>query len=226
MSELLQKLRQFNRKERFYLVSWALGGEGFGLSSSFRSAVGRAIGVAVPEAAFTAMDYHLDWLYASLVLSADDAPREPHCNHQRFIEAQQEDIDLVVAFQAGGTSHIVLGDAKGATPFSNSQLYSKATRLGRIFGDTGERYPGVAPSFVITSPRESREIVTDGWPGWMTPNGRPIWIELPMPSNLHKVTRCTANGVVSSKGDHWRVIPDRGAFRRAVEPCSSPHDGE
>ena len=66
MSNLIELLERFNRKERYFLIGQALGNAGFCLSEEFRCRIGGRIGVSVPPNAFTAMDYHLDWIAASL----------------------------------------------------------------------------------------------------------------------------------------------------------------
>ena len=68
MSDLIRHLRSFNRKERFILLSDALGKER--LADDFRTRVGDCIGVRVPADAYVAMDYHLDWLQMEARLPA------------------------------------------------------------------------------------------------------------------------------------------------------------
>ena len=70
MRNLVKNLESFNRKERFFLVGAALGNPTFRLDPTFRDQVGREFGLDVPEEAFVAMDYHLDWIYAGLVVSS------------------------------------------------------------------------------------------------------------------------------------------------------------
>jgi hypothetical protein len=208
MSELPRYLAGFNRKERFFLVGWALGNREFKLSESFRADLEGVLTLSVPEHAFVAMDYHLDWLYASLYLHRNGGLTGPHLNDQRLIRAQQEDIDLIVAFQDGDTHHIVLLEAKGATGWTNKQLKSKANRLREMFGEDGSLNPGIVPHFVIASPRESRRLDVTGWPRWTASGGRVPWITLPMRDDLQKVSRCRLDGTIDDYGDHWRVIPD------------------
>jgi hypothetical protein len=129
---LIDYLQSFNRKECFYLVGAALGNPGFALSADFRAAVGARLGLALPEGAFVAMDYHLDWLCASLYLHGHGGDRGPHPNAGRLIRAQQEDIDLLVTYQEQRACRLILLEAKGATGWSNQQLRSKtARRRGR-----------------------------------------------------------------------------------------------
>ena len=223
MSELLRYLKRFNRKERFFLVGWALGNAKFKLSESFRADLGKALGLAVPEDAFVAMDYHLDWLYASLCLHGSGGGKGPHCNDGKLIRAQQEDIDLVVAYQDGDAHHIVLLEAKGATSWTNKQMRSKAIRLREIFGETGRLWQSITPHFMIASPMMPEQLEFDEWPTWMAPDGQAAWIELPMPDDLQRVTRCKATGAITYAGDHWRVVPDRGRYARVLDRCDRVH---
>ena len=81
MADLIGVLESFNRKERFFLVGQALGNPRFKLSRDFRTRLGKAVGleengIKIPANAFAAMDYHLDWVAASLFL-AFEKPFEP-----------------------------------------------------------------------------------------------------------------------------------------------------
>ena len=68
MAGIIENLKAFNRKERFYLVGMAVGNPEFTLSREFRKTLDKTlVGLHVPEQAFVAVDYHLDWIYASVV---------------------------------------------------------------------------------------------------------------------------------------------------------------
>ena len=207
MAGLIDYLRSFNRKERFVLVGLALGNPQFRLAATFRGCIREALGLDVPEAAFVAMDYHLDWLYASLHLHRHGGGPGPHPNADRLVRAQQEDVDLLIAFEDRGVGRIVLLEAKGATGWSNKQMSSKAERLRGIFGEQGTNWPGVVPHFAILSPRPSQRLAPTTWPAWMLPAGRIPWIEMRMGERLNRPTRCTAEGVVSETGQYWKVVP-------------------
>lgn len=204
MSALIEHLRSFNRKERFILLREALGKDTFTLDEGFRVRLGSALDLSVPADAFVAMDYHLDWLQMALYLAATPSPPSPIPNSD-LIKANQEDADLIVAFDREKTTHVVLLEAKMATGWTNKQLRSKAERLRLIFG---RGRPGVdlaTPHFVLASPKESKHIDTDTWCEWMTRDGRPLWMELRQPPGLTKVTRCTAGGKVSASGGFLSV---------------------
>jgi hypothetical protein len=203
---LVETLASFNRKERFFLVGWALGNPRFTLSESFRHELGKAIDVVIPAHAFAAMDYHLDWIYASLFLCARlDAPN-PYEN-TGHISATQEDVDLLVAFDERDTVHLILLEAKGATGWTNAQLASKADRLRAIFGDDGAAWEGVTPPFLIVSPVRSNRLRHSGWPGWMAPGGGPVWLPMPMSPGLRRITRCDEQGRPAIRGTFWTVVP-------------------
>src|SRR5687767_13254186 len=118
MSNLLTNLERFNRKERFFLIGHALGKQRFELAPDFGKALSATLDVpAVPTNAFVAMDYHLDWLYAALLLTSrpdavgvpqerDFYPEEPPL--RRLISGTQEDIDLLVAYEAEEGVHLIL----------------------------------------------------------------------------------------------------------------------
>ena len=50
------------------------------------------------------------------------------------------------------------------------------------------------------SPKESKSIDTTEWPKWMTDeDNNPLWLEMRMPPNRRKVTRCDADGRPQAK---------------------------
>jgi len=62
VTTFVEYLRRFNRKERFYLVGWALGRRKFQLDDNFRISMAGKLGLEIPSSAFVAMDYHLNWI--------------------------------------------------------------------------------------------------------------------------------------------------------------------
>ena len=207
-SDLIALLRSFNRKERQILLSEALrreeGEAVFSLDAGFRERLGGEIGVTVPADAYVAMDYHLDWLAMALHLAATPDLPERIPNDGLF-EANQEDVDLLVAFEAADGAHLALIEAKGVTGWTNAQQDSKARRLRSIFGD-GDGSGLATPHFVLMSPRRPAGIEASGWPGWMKrPDGEPYWLELPLPGGLRKATRCDADGNNAAEGRFLRL---------------------
>ena len=55
MSDFIDNLKRFNRKERFFLVGMALGNPAFQLSDAFRKQLNNLLKVDIPEQTFCAM---------------------------------------------------------------------------------------------------------------------------------------------------------------------------
>ena len=221
MPTFLKLLESFNRKERFFLVGEALGNPKFQLSDDFRLRLGSddVFGIVPPKDALVFMDYHLDWLHASLFFSLPENDVEGvHPNSRHIATGTQEDMDLLIAFNSENNIHILLIEAKGATRWKNSQLTSKAGKFRKIFGDCPEKeYPGIVPHFCLMSPKPVPEsIKSSEWPEWMTNNdNNPIWLKLDMPTDRRKVTRCNEDGkpqahaLIGSGYFNGRKIPDK-----------------
>jgi hypothetical protein len=124
------------------------------------------------------------------------------------ISATQEDVDLLIAFADESSpqqTNLLLLEAKLDTGWNNAQFRRKAGRLLAIFGENGRRWPGVEPHFAILSPDKPRKLDTTWIPAWMLRNNLPVWIELPKPQPLHKVTSCNDRGIPAQKGMFWMV---------------------
>ena len=203
MSRVIQYLKQFNRKERFILLTHVLRGdpqaEGvFLLNDSFKRELGDELGVEIPDDAFVAMDYHLDWLQMALYLGVRSCSTErgpiPNSN-PRLFEANQRDIDLLIAFEETGPNriHIIMIEAKADSPWENDQLEKKAARLKAIF-DKKQGGMEVVPYFVMMSPRPPpARIDTISWPAFVM-RSRRHWLELPLCNGLRRVHRRKADG--------------------------------
>jgi len=205
---LIDNFKSFNRKERFILLHQALGFEGqsFRLGDSFRQELSVCLSVTVPPDAFVAMDYHIDWLQMALYLTHKSLPKSRTVRNSDLVCGNQEDIDLLIAFEHGETTHVVMIEAKGGTAWSNKQLLSKAARLERVFGRGRPGTDTAVPHFVMISPKKSNNIVTAEWPDWMKPNrGNPLWLELTFPDGLMKPTRCTKDGTDDKSGGYIRI---------------------
>jgi len=210
--DLVEALKSFNRKERFWLIRNALGPASETLDEAFRRRLQQAIGVEVPATAWWAMDYHLDWLVGALtMLARGDAAFASHPNDQRLVCGNQEDMDLVVAFDRT----LVLIEAKGDTAWSNEQFQGKVKRL------EGLQAAGLMPSplrlfFVLTSPRPPVGLVPkEGtrWSPWMCDDQeRPLFFPLEMPTEFWKVTRWDDERQQPSfAGTRWKIVPSRGS---------------
>ena len=62
---------------------------------------------------------------------------------------------------------LIFVEAKGATNWSTRQIESKGRRLGRLFGEKGDRVSGVVPYFVLASPVQSVRLNKANVPAWM-----------------------------------------------------------
>jgi len=209
MPDLMWYLRKFNRKERFFLTGMALGNPDFVLSSSFCTELDTRLGINVPKGAFCAMDYHLDWLYASLVLHFGGTLEAIYPNDDKLITANQEDIDLLIAYPEGAIHHLILLEAKGVTGWSNKQMRSKANRLQAIFEEPRDRWlEKVKPHFAIVSPRRPRHLDESKWPKWMQLGNQLHWIELRIPDDLLSISRCNNSGKPDKNGTFWTVLQE------------------
>jgi len=205
--ETIEYLKSFNRKERFHLVGQLLGNSEFNLDPNLFRKILDLLKLDTPTYYFSAMDYHLDWIYASLEL-AHSHSNEPKFRDTACITATQEDVDFLLAFlDDSGNTHIVMIEAKGDTSFTNKQLQSKANRLNAIFGANNEKWANVIPHFLICSPIQPSQLETKNVPSFMLnkKNDGFIWFRLYMPSNQRKVTRCNQDGKSSKDGEYWKV---------------------
>ena len=216
MDNLIDILESFNRKERFFLVAQALGQErggdpAFTLSENFRQELGKAVGldqrgIDVPPDAFAAMDYHLDWLHASLVLAHQSQYGvPPFVNTDSIITGNQRDVDLLVAFKAANRHYLILVEAKGYGSWDNDQMNGKAARLKLIFGDDGGKYPDVEPHFCLMSPNRSQHLGFAYWPNWMLGgnDGKPHHLKMEVPSDRRRAERCDEQGNPNANGGHF-----------------------
>jgi len=211
MDYLVPHLRRFNRKERFFLVGLALGNEAFRLGHEFRQKLSEVLGLSIPDDAFVAMDYHLDWLFAAIYLAAASSPPGPYPRNSRLLTGTQEDIDLLVAFDGDKHSHIIMMEAKGVTSYSNRQFESKVARLSTMF--TIPQAERVIPHLVLVSPMRPRYVRYDTCPPWMFGKDSQVaWVQLPMPSDMLKIVRCTENGAPNSQGKYWKVEAERNCM--------------
>ena len=216
-NKLIENLKSFNRKERFYLVGQMLGNPEFRMDDKQLDNISELIGIKIPREYFAAMDYHLDWIYASLFLTHNDADKafkrnsieNEGVNIDYQISGTQEDVDFLLAFvDHENTTHIVMIEAKGDSYFSNAQLNSKNKRFNAIFGDENT-WPNVRPHFLLCSPKEPQNVsIEDPVYFMLAKDQNPIWFPLLMGTGKNKVTRCMdgdKNKKPSSEGDHWKV---------------------
>ncbi|MFM5855364.1 hypothetical protein ACET6L_09105 [Aeromonas rivipollensis] len=211
-NSLIDNLKSFNRKERFYLIGQMLGNPEFRMDDNQLDEISKLIKVKIPSEYFAAMDYHLDWIYASLFLTQEHDektfPRNFIDNNKKVylqISGTQEDVDFLLAFvDHENTTHIVMIEAKGDSYFSNSQLDSKNKRFKAIFGNE-DTWPNVKPHFLICSPKEPQKINIEEPAYFIFKSSKLLWLELDMGDGKNKVTRCNKDDEACNDGKHWKV---------------------
>ncbi|MFQ1884148.1 hypothetical protein ACK341_00900 [Aeromonas veronii] len=215
-NSLIDNLKSFNRKERFYLIGQMLGNPEFRMPEMQLDKISELIGIRVSGEYFAAMDYHLDWIYASLFLTQNTKNDTNKAFKRNFLEndgvkidyqisGTQEDVDFLLAFvDHENTTHIVMIEAKGDSYFSNAQLNSKNKRFNAIFGDE-DTWPNVRPHFLLCSPKEPQKINVEEPAYFIFKNSKLPWLELDMGEGKNKVTRCDDEGEPHNNGDYWTV---------------------
>ena len=197
MENLIDILELFNRKERFFLLAQALGGRQaepkLVLSDEFRKELNSKLCINIPKDSdkkiFVGIDYHLDYIAASLVCMKEGSTTGNYNNLRtagekdfEIIEGSQRDVDLLVAFREGDTFHLVIIEAKAYSPWTVSQLLPKCERLREIFGNCGKRHLEVKPHFLIVGPAPTKKIIEQShFPEWMMPKGDIRCLELKRP---------------------------------------------
>lgn len=197
MPDLLDVLASYNRKERFHLVKQALGG--FQVCGALKQALKEEDNsIEIPEKHFAAMDYHLDWIYASLYsYFGKQEDKGPFKNDRNIIKGSQEDIDFLIAYKDnGGIFHLIFLEAKGVTGWSNKQMDSKSARFKEILGQTASKWQ-IVPHFFLLSPRKPENLnVKSAWK----------WVELNIPlKDLEKVVKCDESGKAKKDGAYWKI---------------------
>ncbi|BEE17240.1 hypothetical protein VAWG006_14930 [Aeromonas enteropelogenes] len=213
-NSLIDNLKSFNRKERFYLICQMLGNPEFRMDDNQLDEISKLIGFTIPRKYFAAMDYHLDWIYASLYLTKNNTAS---CVERNFTEENgtaidyqisgtQEDVDFLLAFvDEKQITHLVMIEAKGDSYFSNGQLDSKNKRFMAIFGNENT-WLNVRPHFLICSPKEPQKISIEE-PAYFIFNKKSelTWFPLKMGDGKNKVTRCNEDDKSCNDGKHWKV---------------------
>ncbi len=217
MNDLITILEKFDRKERPLLFRQVTSDDKrLSLSQSYRAKLEEALGVAsIPTNAYVAFDYHLNWLYAALQLASGSwrldqvspalaVPTQPDPSSGQMrsaLERNQEDIDLLVAWQAAdGVTEIALVEAKAYSGWTTKQMHSKAARLALVFDGIDENF--VRPHLLLTSFKKSEGLGTLDWP---RPNTDTRHIDLDEPADRFRLTQVTVEGKPANAGDHYIV---------------------
>ncbi|WP_244814155.1 hypothetical protein [Caballeronia sp. Lep1P3] len=222
MSTLQSRLKLFNAKERFALVSHILGNAHFEPAADFMRNIKELYGVSsAPYDIYGAMEYHLDWLYAALLNPEVGAPIPLVIGEDGGygpVTGSQEDIDFLVCFSLDENSvdavqpvtYLVLIEAKGVTNWETPQLASKLARF-RTMKAAFEANPNVRTKLLLMSPTDPRlanrqnealrQVIAD-----FEDFGSIDWLPIPMEAAYQKVVRCDANGVPTKTAPtHWKV---------------------
>ena len=205
---VLENLKKFDRKERGFLVRLMTGMD-FTLGEDIKEKIEEKLSIKIPDKYFTAMDYHLDWIYASLYLSQDDIKKdaEHKIPFKECISGTQEDMDWIVVYkdEENESLNFVLIEAKGDASFSNKQMESKIKRLGEIFCD----FDGVNVYLLLVSPKcPEKLVVTFKHDKFKFKNGpfndiNKMWLSMPM-NEIQKIVR---HGKIDTEKEYecWKV---------------------
>jgi hypothetical protein len=221
---ILQLLDRLNRKERYFLVGFALGNPRFQLSEEFRRDLTKSIrrfadrdDLHVPRDAYCWMDYHLDWVWAAIALrrspygkkflpSPNWPPAKPDGDAFN-INRNQEDTDPLIGYEDHDGTHLVFIEAKGSTNWSITQIESKGRRLGHLFGQNGDKVPGVTPYMVLASPIEPDKLNEARVPTWMKPKRSFVWMPLRIPPDRLVTERYDKVLGRNENATGWRLSP-------------------
>jgi len=177
---LVEALQMFNRKERYWLIRNALGenSEKLDLDFEFRNSLKKELPIDVPEAAWWAMDYHLDRLVGALHLfncqGEETAHEKPIDNKQNLFNGTIQDIDFIVAFD----NILIFIKAKGDAAWDCNQLNSKIDRLQNI----AKEFKCVETHFILMSPKppQKKRMKSIKQPrmDWIFSGDKPRWLPL------------------------------------------------
>lgn len=159
----VKALKQFNVKERHFLMRYALSET---LSDDFvQDLIKRLQDIGLSKlqgakAIYWGMDYHFEWINASLLLATGDLNLKENGKSELkegVLAARIEDVDLMVVLEKSDASMVlVLIEAKGVTPFGNEQFVSKINRLREVRVSAGTQGEWLETIMLVMSPEMSR----------------------------------------------------------------------
>jgi len=199
-STLLENLDACNQTERDAIVKTVLGSPT--ISLRIRTLLNKGLNAQVPVDAYWAIDFNIDWINLALNLTYRPSASGIYENLQGLHHANNEDIDLFVAYADHAVFHLIMLEGKGQTRWRPDQLRHKVQRLRSIFGEDGDTWPSVIPHFGIISPLCPTTLSDIPWARWM---GRVPWIKLQTPPRLVRAFRCDELGRKSQLGNHLRL---------------------
>jgi hypothetical protein len=183
---LVEALKMFNRKERYWLIRNALGVNSEKLDSEFRKLLKEKHFIEVPENAWWAMDYQIDWLIGALHLfkcQGEEAVCEkPEINKPQLFTGTIQDIDFLVAFK----NTLIFIEAKGDAPWNCEQLNSKIGRLQNIV----KEFNSVETHFLLISPKPPQKkriekSIESLRLSWIFAGDKPRWLPLQIITDEH-----------------------------------------
>lgn len=153
---LVEALKKFNRKERYWLIRNALGDNSeilhLDLDPGFLELLEEMLlDVKVPENAWWAVDYHIDWLAGAFHLfnwQGKENLSEKPVDNQKLFHASIQDIDLIVAFD----NTLIFIEAKGDSDWNYTQINTKIDRLQEIA--KAEYIEGLKAYFILMAPED------------------------------------------------------------------------
>ncbi len=230
MNDITKILERFTRKERNLLVRDLLDCQPSvtPLSKDFCDRVSGALGIEIPQTAWWATDYHLNWIAGALVLWRDGekAIGVPQANNQaddllhELVKRNQEDVDLLIAF--GRT--LVLIEVKAFGYFTNKQIDSKVQRWLLLKRFCEQAAHELTLHFMLMS--RSKPTGLKQPPHDLLP-GKVEWphavLKLHSPSQKLKVTgRNPAIGSTGPDGHTWYVAPASNNDDEQTEDSEQP----
>ena len=215
MTDITEILERFNRKERNLLVRDLLDCQPgvTPLSEDFCDRVGKALGIRIPQTAWWATDYHLNWIAGAMALWRDgenaigvsQATNQEDDPLRKLVQRNQEDADLLIAFD----QTLVLIEVKAFGYFTNKQIDSKVQRWLLLNQFCKQAVHELTLQFMLMSrskPTGLKPPPTDLLPG------KSEWphavLKLHSPSQKLKVTgRNPVVGSPGPDGHSWYVVP-------------------
>jgi hypothetical protein len=216
VGSLAAVLERFNRKERNLLIRDILGHtqKALLLSQQFRDRVTEKLALTepIPEHAWWATDYHINWLAGALAILMQGLPPGHAVPNSDLIQGNQEDIDLVIA----SGDYLILIEAKAYGQWEREQIRSKLARLERLhvfyraLEDQSRRR--VRFRLLLFSPRQPKKLKLD-CPSWAREDALVSseipWLELRLDDateSILEVTRCGRNGDRAADGGFWCYV--------------------
>jgi len=149
-NDLVNALKRFNCKERYWLIDNALGNQQLdnkfrkNLATSIKEATGDKF--SIPCDAYWAIDFHINWLAAVFLLDKFDieTPTSFNEDQQKYFENNQKDVDLIIAFE----NTLICIEAKFIGKWDHKILQNKVDLIENIL----EERPKINAYYVCSSP--------------------------------------------------------------------------